>query len=1812
MEDRDSRSEIEPNEKSESEIALKGTEESTTALNADRNESGNQTQAFHQDPMLAKVLDQYLDDLQNGRACSRASLIAEYPHFESELNECLEGIEMVAGLGVGADLAPKRMGDFEIVKPIGRGAMGVVYEAKQLSLKRTVALKMLRYSSAGLQASRRFEREAELVATLMHENIVPVYSYGEHENLHYFAMQLIEGPSLAAWHVLEESHRDCVRIASWGAQVARALAHAHQRDVIHRDVKPSNLLKEGDKIWLTDFGLARRFDDVRMSMTGTMLGTPNYMSPEQASPSRNPIDHRTDVYSLGATLFELLTGRCVFLADTPHAVLAQVLTEEAPPLRELVPDASRDLETILIKCLQKEPRDRYDTATELAEDLKAFAEGRSIRARRPSLIERAARWRRQNEKAFSWATTAAFAVVSLATIAALAWMGWRNSNQGRLSLHSDEGPIVGRLIDEDGNSSPLFTIPTQNPLKVDPGIYELEVWTNGRVGESCTLAVDRGVETSVDVKIPELGVFPEQTVRGMPFKVVVQEDGNSRHDFVLLGSEGIGRLDGRSGKELWFTEAAKLKLAETETQCAFTWSWEASKSVYHRDIPKVLEDFPDINQDGVGDVLVSCNHKAASLVLDGKSGVVLWHYVSKDSGHVSGFEGNYKDAQLVSDIDGDEVDDVLLLLYAKNRQRKDHRWATVVSGKTGAEIWRHDLIEKPHVNFSKPIPQSVQHRHGEFLIQNRNLDNNNGGFLFRNRSGSGHRTSGSVRPWAMVPESNASGDVQTGWLVYGKQLLHLGLENGSSTEANGSQPFDLGFYPCLQPQMVNLNGVDHLLFSEQAVFADENSRINGECRHVLWSTKTFSEVWEYTASADPNWTSRGVDWPKLVDITGDGVPEILIADGADLGARVFLDATCQGSLQALDASTGKPIWEPDDLAKIRTQDRQVFNFVVGPDADSDSLDDIYVVSPMIIQAQVWDLSVFIDVLSSKSGKRIRTVEAKMPFVGRVNSAVNLGTPFFWGTAPDGSPQIVISTLDLGKSNSTAVVSTESGKIVFSGAQLQLMAEADGDGDGRLDLFMHRSRDSSNAFESGQFVSIKLTAPQRLRMAGANYRVVHDLDGDGKQDLLTDSYSNANSYQRAVSSRTGKPIWNFNFPNMPGRLRSIEEDIDGDGVDDFFGVERGGSGGIARASAFLVSGGTGVELWRFDCQGERAWANMIGSFSVRCADVDSDGELEILLLHRASFDAPRGNPPVPVAPGVQIVLVCLDAKRGEQKWISVMSPDGVPPNAFGNDLSACPMSIQKNPESNGTIIVLPGFIRGVSGVHCSAMHGVDGLSGKVLWDSPFTNVEQGKLNLWRFHVSENTLKNHVGSGQTIVRTEPNTVDHAFSVKWTDYATGREVSSYNGNGILSFRVGEVQPQWSVELGTPFDISDGQNIYTGVVVNAYRFNGLKLLVLDSSTPEAKVVREIMIPTKNSWNRFGQVKIADCDSDGQVDAICHFDNKLVAYDLLSGMEILQRELPAERHSLLRVDKQNRLHFLSDGADGLRLKLIEVSNFETQWDIVLPNRVAKNFDIAVVGGNLEGNDQLIPEFFFAGNDQVIAAPTRRDYVGDDLEVLAAFSSAKPPTTDLFSPDPRLILPTPWKYNAMARWNEEGLVWSWLSRLVVVLGVFVFPIFYLRFWSRNGVISLKMFLLLPLLFAVPYAVLTQPLDPRLNLAFEYGLNFGQMFNVFLHSLVIIPALISLTYGSLLFRQSRWNRLAIYLLITLLVSVLVGGGMIWKQFSRLPEGCRYDYWDPSTLVLIPYGMSIVGAILIFTWSINQCRIALGWFRRKKVALSGAVG
>jgi serine/threonine-protein kinase len=300
-------------------------------------------------------------------------------------------------------------GDYEIHAELGRGGMGVVYRARQVSLNKLVALKLIR---SGLLASedelRRFQTEAEALALLDHPGIVPIYELGEHDGQRYFSMKLVQGGNLA--DRLASYRADPKGAAELLAEAAEAVHHAHMRGILHRDLKPANILVDDQgHPHITDFGLAKRVEaDAEMTASGAILGTPPYMAPEQALGRRGAVTTATDVHGLGAVLYALLTGRAPFVGDSVVDTLTQVKEQPPEPPRKINAKVPRDLEIICLKCLEKDPQRRYSSAQALADDVRAWLEDRPIRAGRTPLWERGAKWvRRRPALAVALAISAA-------------------------------------------------------------------------------------------------------------------------------------------------------------------------------------------------------------------------------------------------------------------------------------------------------------------------------------------------------------------------------------------------------------------------------------------------------------------------------------------------------------------------------------------------------------------------------------------------------------------------------------------------------------------------------------------------------------------------------------------------------------------------------------------------------------------------------------------------------------------------------------------------------------------------------------------------------------------------------------------------------------------------------------------------------------------------------------------------------------------------------------------------------------------------------------------------------------------------------------------------------------------------------------------------------------------------------------------------------------------------------------------------------------------------------------------------------------
>jgi eukaryotic-like serine/threonine-protein kinase len=370
--------------------------------------------------LVSKVVDEFLERLDLGERPQIEEYAERHPTIGNVLRQVLPALELVRFSSPGAEAAASLtgcLGDYCIVREIGRGGMGVVYEAEQISLQRRVALKVLPFASAlDARHLQRFKNEAQAAAHLHHQNIVPVYAVGCERGVHYYAMQYIEGHTLAAVidagkkgvpPLLEGETQSLAALATersakvekpmrgaayLAVQAAEALEYAHQMGIIHRDIKPANLLLDTrHNLWIADFGLAHIQGDARLTRTGDLLGTMRYMSPEQAL-GRGPVDQRSDVYSLGATLFELLTLQPAFCGKDRQELLRQIAFEEPLALRKADTAIPVELETIVLKAMAKEPDGRYSRAQDLADDLRRFLDDQPIHARRPTVWDRTRRW----------------------------------------------------------------------------------------------------------------------------------------------------------------------------------------------------------------------------------------------------------------------------------------------------------------------------------------------------------------------------------------------------------------------------------------------------------------------------------------------------------------------------------------------------------------------------------------------------------------------------------------------------------------------------------------------------------------------------------------------------------------------------------------------------------------------------------------------------------------------------------------------------------------------------------------------------------------------------------------------------------------------------------------------------------------------------------------------------------------------------------------------------------------------------------------------------------------------------------------------------------------------------------------------------------------------------------------------------------------------------------------------------------------------------------------------------------------------------
>jgi tRNA A-37 threonylcarbamoyl transferase component Bud32/outer membrane protein assembly factor BamB len=865
-------------------------------------------------------------------------------------------------------------GDYELVEEIARGGMGVVYKARQVSLDRAVALKMILAGQlASAESVKRFYAEARTAANLQHPNIVAIHEVGAHDGQHYFSMDYVEGPSLAA--VVRDQPLPPERAARCVQRAAEAIQYAHEQGVLHRDLKPANiLLGPDDQPRITDFGLAKQLAGAGETASGAVVGTPSYMPPEQASGRRQELSPASDVYALGAVLYELVTGRPPFRAASVVDTLRQVLEAEPAPPRLLNPTVSRDLETIILKCLQKEPGRRYGSARDLADDLKALLEGRPIRARRPALAERAARWlRKQRRGVLLTAITAAVSV--LLVVAGLLGQQWyAQSQQGQLMLETDGLAFEAEVFDHHGELAvPAFSAPTRQPAALPAGAYKLRLAAPRRLSQDYQVQIEQGVQRDFAIGPPDRELWePLRISQGYD---IVELDG--RADVILLGEQGLRRVNGATGKDVWqrslerkdqpalaalveqqIKEKDKFFVDEKARSALFSradWTFKEMREVLQREwgskvnLAASWKTGPvDLDGDGTPYFVWASRHTDAFIAPSGmpwvvaisaKDGTVKWWFVSQIAENPARV-GAAICPPIAADVDGDGKPD-LIVAFADFTRRLH---VEAISGRTGQSHWAH------------PIQAGSDNQRQHYA--------------------------------ATMTEA---GGKQVVVFVAGRRLVGLDVRTGK--EAWPAR--DIGFDPPDPP-----------------IFAE--ARADGQL--VVLLSKGMQMIALAPASGQtlsladikPGWAPAAVEAfgakRLIADLDGDGRPEIITAyQNEDKAAAQKHDWL---GVQVLDGD-GQPRWRRR-LSRLDTYGHmgvpgQRESFVLGPDLDGDGCRDIFTAA--MIPGNTFGLPYPLLLISANSGRDGRTLWRRLDPAPTLQ--FNVHAFRFCPVGPNGRPCLLV-------------------------------------------------------------------------------------------------------------------------------------------------------------------------------------------------------------------------------------------------------------------------------------------------------------------------------------------------------------------------------------------------------------------------------------------------------------------------------------------------------------------------------------------------------------------------------------------------------------------------------------------------------------------------------------------------------------------------------------------------------------------------------------------------------------------------------------
>jgi outer membrane protein assembly factor BamB len=863
------------------------------------------------------------------------------------------------------------------------------------------------------------------------------------------------------------------------------------------------------------------------------------MPPEQASADRGKLGPASDVYALGAVLYELVTGRPPFQAATPLDTLLQVLHDDPAGPRLLNPQVDRDLETIVLKCLAKESARRYPTAQALADDLGAFLEGRPIQARRPGVAERAWRWAWRQRRSGLLAGAAAAAAVVLAAGVLLGWTWYADWRLARVSIGT-AGPywLEGVAVDErDDSEVAHFTVPTQVPLTLSPGSYRVQLGREGQPSETYRLFAQAHGRydfrtASLDRQLWEAPADPQGVSQ------VVWFDG--KPDVVQITQQGLRRLDGATGKPVWPGDVVSLK---AEDQPAVAQQKDHPGAMLLQPVrrgfsldPAGLQSTPDLDGDHAADLLVASRSSAELLAVSGRTGKVLWWFgtypdlpdgVKEDQiyGQRPTFQHTVVGEPVTADVRGDgtpafistfasAAESIALKIPPHVAQLGPQLWVEAGSAN-GKSLWRHNLGPQAAYKAFPETPYAA----------------------------------------AVVPFDGKPVVV----IAVGSRLLGLDPRSGKSVWPD----HDLGYEPQRARQFADLNGSGHadaLLLAKKVGNDMVLEALSLQKRQLLWQAP----------AQNPNmWLEPE---PLVAVIHQGGRPEVI---------TLYRRGEDEALLELHDAAMGEVRWSrrfsslrsiltgiPDFAKKIHLQ-----AVVVGPDLDGDGYRELFVASwsPSRDNAFEFHGSLFVDALSGKDGHRLWWSQ-----VDSATQSIGFG-PLSWGPpGPDGQPLLLVPCCE-GQwpgpfSWQAYTLAATTGQVQSRLRGFRLLEVADFNRDGLADL--------CGTVEEGTKVrAFQGSSPELWRLLGNGWRPVPDLDSDGIGDVIDVS---DREHTTVVSGNDGHRLWSADVGGQVKVATPLPDgDLDGDGVPDILVGGDQPAPGIASSPALrALSGRTGKQLWSF--------------------------------------------------------------------------------------------------------------------------------------------------------------------------------------------------------------------------------------------------------------------------------------------------------------------------------------------------------------------------------------------------------------------------------------------------------------------------------------------------------------------------------------------------------------------------------------------------------------------------------------------------------